>query len=202
MLVAKRLTTGKKIKKRREELDRRVRALDDTSASGNQTPNLPTKTKRTQTLEIQSQLPSAQAAPGRYTPPVRHGDEYVFSASYNKSGWSHTRPMSTYSTYLPAPEEVTYPKYLSLGSVSASLSLVTHMSDPISQETGYQGSGPVDEDMPPYMSYSGYPLPGVDLSSGQPSTWDEIPHVSASSLRGRELITSLHGIADYVRSRC
>ena len=65
----------------------------------------------------------------------------------------------------------TYSKYLSLKPVSVSLPVVTYFSDAISQKTGYEGSEPVDEDLPPYMSYSGHPLPGVDLSTGQPSPW-------------------------------
>ncbi len=213
MLVAKRLTTGRRLKKRLEELERRVTTLDDTSSSGNEKPSLPSKTKRAQTSKTQSQLPSAQVIPGRYIPPVYHDGEYHFSASYDERGRSHTSPMLTCSEEMTMPPYgpvqgsplmpiETYPEYLSLEPVSVSLPVMTHFSDAITEKTGYEGSGPIDEDLPPYMSYSGYPLPGVDLITGQPSPWDQMPHVSASSLRSLVLITSLQGIAYHVRSRC
>ncbi len=213
MLVAKRLTTGKRLKKRLEGLERRVTTLDDTSSSGNEKPSLPTKTKRAQTSKTQSQLPSAQVIPGRYTPPVHHDDEYLFSESYDERRQSHTSPMLTCSEEMTMPPyefvqgshlmpTETYPEYLSLEPVSVSLPVVTHFSDAITQKTGYEGSGPVDEDLPPYMSYSSYPLPCVDLITGQPSSCDQMPHVSASSLRSLLLTTSPQGIAYQVRSRC
>ncbi len=44
-------------------------------------------------------------------------------------------------------------------------------------------TNPEDESMPPFMSYSGYPVPGVHLGAVQLSPYDQMPYVSASSSR-------------------
>ena len=134
--------------------------------------------------------------PGQYTPPMHHDDEYLFPHSYDERERSHTPPMFTYSTYPPPPEEMimppygavqgyrpmpteSYPEYLSPPSVPVTLPSMTHFSDAIKREAGYPG-GAVEEGLP-YMSYNGYPLPGIDMSAGHPSPYDQMPHVSASS---------------------
>ena len=204
-------TTGKKLKKRLEELERRAGTSDDASSSGNEKASPPTKTKRTATPKTQRQSPPAQVKPtmqGQYTPPMHHDDEYLFPASYDERERSNTPPMFAYSTYPPPPEEMimpqygavqgyrpmptdTYAEYLTPAPVPVTLPSMTHFSDAIKRETGYPG-GPVDEGLPPYLSYSGYPIPGVDLGAGQPSPYDQMPHVSASSSR----------IAYHGRARC
>ena len=221
------MATGKKLKKRLEELERRAGTSDDASSSGNEKPSPPTKTKRVQAPKTQRQSPPAQVKPtlqGQYTPPMHHDDEYLFQASYDDRERSNTPPMFAYSTYPPPPEEMmmpsygavqgyrpmpteTYPEYLSPPAVPVTLPSMTHFSDAIKRETAYPG-GSMEENMPPYMSYSGYPIPGVDLGAAQPSPYDHMPHVSASSSsRNPASITTtppLHGnIPSYDgRARC
>ncbi len=157
----------------------------------------------------------------QYTPPMHHDDEYLFPASYDERERSNTPPMFAYSTYPPPPEEMimpqyaavqgyrpmptdSYPEYLTPAPVPVTLPSMTHFSDAIKRETGYPG-GPVDDGMPPYLSYSGYPIPGVvDLGAGQPSPYDQMPHVSASSSRSpAPIIPPLQqGIAYHGRARC
>ena len=217
-------TTGKKLKKRLEELERRAGTSDDASSSGNEKASPPTKTKRTATPKTQRQSPPAQVKPtlhGQYTPPMHHDDEYLFPASYDERERSNTPPMFAYSTYPPPPEEMimpqygavhaqyrpmptdTYAEYLTPAPVPVTLPSMTHFSDAIKRESGYPG-GPVDEGLPPYLSYSGYPILGVDMGAGQPSPYDQMPHVSASSARSPAPIISplQQGIAYHGRARC
>jgi hypothetical protein len=153
---------------------------------------------------------------------MHHDDEYLFQTSYDERERSNTPPMFAYSTYPPPPEEMimpsygpvqayrpmpteSYPEYLSPPPVPVTLPSMTHFSDAIKRETGYPGAS-MDEGMPPYMSYSGYPIPGVDLgAAAQPSPYDQMPHVSASSSsRSPAPITTppLQGIAYHGRARC
>ena len=90
-------------------------------------------------------------------------------------------PYGAVQAYPPMLTE-TYSEYLSSAPVSVSLPLMMHFSDAIKQDTGYPSGEPVDEGLLLYTGYSGCPLPGVDLSTRQPSPCDQIPHVSASSL--------------------
>ena len=48
---------------------------------------------------------------------------------------------------------------------------ITHLGNSTRREADAPGSRPV-EWLPPYMSYNGYPLLGVDLSAGEPSLCD------------------------------
>ena len=195
------LATGKKLKKRLEELERRAGTSDDASSSGNEKQSPPTKAKRTQTPKAQRQTPPAQMKPtlqGQYTPPMQHDDEYLFPSSYDDRERSNTPPMFAYQTYPAPPEEMMmssygavqgyrtmatepYTDYLSAPAVSVSLPPMTHFSDAIKREPSYAGAA-VEDPMPPYMSYGGYPVPGVDITTaGHPSPYDQMPHVSASS---------------------
>ena len=88
-------------------------------------------------------------------------------------------PYGAVQSYRPMATD-SYPEYLTPAPVPVTLPSMTHFSDAIKREASYPGA-PVDDGMPPYMSYNGYPLPGVDLSAGHPSPYDQMPHVSASS---------------------
>ncbi|KAK4157060.1 hypothetical protein C8A00DRAFT_12050 [Chaetomidium leptoderma] len=189
---------GKKLKKRLEELERRAGTSDDASSSGNEKASPPTKTKRTQAPKAQRQTPPATVKPsmqGQYTPPMHHDDEYLFPQSYDERERSHTPPMFAYSTYPPPPEEMmmapygavqgyrpmpteSYPEYLSpaAAAVPVTLPSMTHFNDAIKREPAAYPAGPVEESMH-YMTYSGYSLPGVDMSAGHhPSPYDQMPH--------------------------
>ncbi len=52
-------------------------------------------------------------------------------------------------------------------------------------------TNPEGESTPPFMSYSGYPIPGVHLGAVQPSPYDQMPYVSASSSRSPAPIVPL-----------
>ncbi len=56
--------------------------------------------------------------------------------------------------YQSMPTE-TYPEYLSLLPMPVTPPSITHFGE------AYLG-GSMDEAIPPYMSYGGYPIPGVD----------------------------------------
>ena len=221
-LVAKRLTTGKKLKRRLEELERRAGTSDGGSSSGNEKPSPPApKPKRTQAPKSSRQTPPAPAKPvlqGQYTPPMHHDDEYLFPQSYDERERSNTPPMFAYSTYPPPPEEMmmpaygapvqgyrpmpteSYPDYLApQPGVPVTLPSMTHFSDAIKREpTGY----PPEEGLQHYMSYNGY-LPGaVDMSAGHPSPYDHMPHVSASSSSSRNLPPPSYGRDPVRESRC
>lgn len=129
---------------------------------------------------------------------MQHDDEYLFPPTYDGRERSHTPPMFTYSTYPAPPEDMmmpqyggvqgyrpmtteAYAEYLSSPPVPVTLPSMTHFSDAIKREAGYPGAAPADESLS-YMSYNGYPpVPGIDLSTGHPSPYDQMPHVSAFS---------------------
>jgi hypothetical protein len=205
--LLRRFTTGKKLKKRLEDLERRAGSSDDASSSGNEKLSPPTKTKRAPAPKAQRQTPPAPVKPttmqqGQYTPPMHHDDEYLFPQSYDERERSHTPPMFAYSTYPPPPEEMimapygavqgyrhamptaeSYPEYLSPPPVPVSLPSMTHFHDAIKREPGYPASsGPAADEGLSYMTYNGYALPGIDMgASHHPSPYDPMPHVSASS---------------------
>lgn len=195
--LLKRLSTGKKLKKRLEELERRAGTSDGASSSGNEKPSPAAKAKRTQAPKSQKQTPPSPTRPtmqqGQFTPPMHHDDEYLFPASYDERERSHTPPMFTYSTYPPPPEDMlmpayggvqgyrpmpaeSYPEYLAPPPGAVTLPSMTHFSDAVKREPGYPGA-PAEEHLP-YMGYNGY-IPGVDMSGGHPSPYDQMPHVSA-----------------------
>ncbi|KAK4249384.1 hypothetical protein C7999DRAFT_39501 [Corynascus novoguineensis] len=190
----------KKLKKRLEELERRAGTSDDASSSGNEKTSPPTKAKRTQTTKTQRQTPPAPTKPvmqGQYTPPMQNDDVYLFPPTYDGRERSHTPPMFTYSTYPAPPEDMmmpqyggvqgyrpmtteAYAEYLSPPPVPVTLPSMTHFSDAIKREAGYPGAAPADESLS-YMSYNGYPpVPGIDLSTGHPSPYDQMPHTPPS----------------------
>ncbi|KAK4127293.1 hypothetical protein N657DRAFT_653555 [Parathielavia appendiculata] len=189
----------KKLKKRLEDLERRAGTSEEALSSVNEKPSPPTKTKRTQTTKAQQrQSPPAPVKPAmqsQYTPPMHHDDEYLFPPCYDERQRSHSPPMFTYSTYPPPPEEQmmippfgavqsyrpmpaeSYPEYLSPTPVPIPVALpsMTHFSDAIKRETAYPGA-PVDEGLPPFMNYNNYSLPGMDMSAGHASPYDQLPH--------------------------
>ncbi|KAK3381458.1 hypothetical protein B0H63DRAFT_205778 [Podospora didyma] len=185
----------KKLKRRLEDLERRAGTSDGASSSGGEKSSPTSKSsKRTQqhgTTKAQKQLsapPSKQAAQNQFTPPMHHEDEYLFPESYeDQRGRSHTPPMFTYSQYPPPPEDMllapygsvqqyrpvtteSYQEYMS-PPVPVTLPSMTHFSDALKRDPGYPGA----DDNLPYMSYPSY-MPGVDMSAGAPSPYDQMPH--------------------------
>ena len=195
--------TGKKLKRRLEELERRAGTSDGASSSGNEKPSPSSKSssssKRQSSTKSQKQTPSSppkQLSRGQYTPPM-HDDEYLFPQSYDERERSHTPPgMSYYSTYPPPPEDMglmapygqvhhqsyrpmttdSYPEYLAAtAAVPVTLPSMTHFSDALKREPYSQ-----PEEGMSYMPYSSYMPSGVDMSGGAPSPYDQqMPHVSS-----------------------
>lgn len=185
--------TGKKLKKRREELERQARASNNAPSSGNEKPSPPVTTKHTPAPKAPRQTPPSQVKPvmqSQYSPPTYRDDEYIFPQPYDKLERSYTPPMFAYAAYPPPPEEImmpiygavsTYPprptdlylEWLSAPPVSAMLPSMTHFGDAIREEPTYPGVV-AEESMGPYMSYNGYPLPGINLSAGHHSLNNEM----------------------------
>ena len=199
VLDANTRTTGKKLKKRLEDLERRAGTSDDSSSPGTEKTSPASKTtKRAQqpTAKPQKQASVSQQkqAPvnrNQFTPPMHPEDDYTFNAYDERDrSHSHSPPMFTYPSYPPPPEEMmyapvhsyrpvttteaAYPEYYTTAPVPVTLPSMTHFSDAIKREPGYPGA----EDNV-YMNY-GY-LPGVDMNTGAPSPYDNMPHVSSSA---------------------
>ena len=190
--------TGKKLKRRLEELERRAGTSDGASSSGNEKPSPSSKSssssKRQSSTKSQKQTPSIPR-------PVHaaHGRRRVSlpPESYDERERSHTPPgMSYYSTYPPPPEDMglmapygqvhhqsyrpmttdSYPEYLAAtAAVPVTLPSMTHFSDALKREPYSQ-----PEEGMSYMPYSSYMPSGVDMSGGAPSPYDQqMPHVSS-----------------------
>ncbi len=181
--MANLLAIGERLKLK--NLQQQAQIPDNASSSGNENMSPPTKTKRKPT----SSQAKRQSPPTRVRPTLQGQYDCL---------WPNTPTTFACLTYLPPPEEMImpsdgavrgyrpmptemYPEYLSPPAV--------HFSDATKPETAYLG-GPMDDSMPPFMSYSGYPIPGVDLDAAQPSPYDQMPHVSTSSSRSPAPIAS------------
>lgn len=190
--------TGKKLKRRLEELERRAGTSDGASSSGNEkTSPTPKPSKRVSAPKAQKQSPTPikQMAQGQFTPPMHPADDdsyHLFAPSYDERDGTHSPPtMFQNYSYPPPPEEMlpvpygampsyrheSYPEYMPPHSVApVTLPSMTHFNDAIKREPSY----PALEDHSPYMIHNGY-IPGVNMHSAHPSPYDHMPHVSSSS---------------------
>jgi hypothetical protein len=190
--------TGKKLKKRLEDLERRAGSSDGASSGGEKSSStIKSSTKRTQ-QQTKAQKPAAAASmkqqvQGHFSPPMHHDnhpDQYLFptTAYPTERDRSHSPYLPYADSEYPAPPAMPLPsyeayrlsetystEYLTQQQVPVTLPSMTHFSDAIKREsTGYAA-----EDNLPYMSYNTY-LPGVDMSATHPSPYDHMPHVSSS----------------------
>ncbi|KAK3945528.1 hypothetical protein QBC46DRAFT_93823 [Diplogelasinospora grovesii] len=202
-----------KLKKRLQELERRAGPSDEEGSSGGEKAAPAGKgnsssSRRSQSSKASKQSPKqAYPAPpkpmtqGQFTPPMHHDDEYLFPSSYDERERSHTPPMfSAYSSYPPPPEDMlmptygpvqnsyrpisggsSYSEYLPVTTMPVTLPPMTHFADALKRDPGYGGH----DDNLPYLGYSTYGMPGVDMGSGAPSPYGQMPHVSSSSLRSQ-----------------
>ncbi|KAK0709619.1 hypothetical protein B0T26DRAFT_653114 [Lasiosphaeria miniovina] len=184
----------KKLKRRLEELERRAGTSDGASSSGGEKASPPSKSnkKSQQSHKAQKQAsapPTKPTVQTQFSPPMHHDDEYLFPSSYDERERSHTPPMYAYSTYPPPPEDMllapygavqgyrpvtteAYSEYMTPPPVPVTLPSMTHFNDALKRDPGF--SGP-DENLPYMGSYNSY-LPGVDMSAGAPSPYDQMPH--------------------------
>ena len=199
--------TGKKLKRRLEDLERRAATSDEASSGGEKPTKAAKGSKRQQQQPQQpaakSQKQTAATPPkpmpmpmpqSQFTPPMHSDDEYLFpSAPYDDREGSHTPPLFAYSTYPPPPEDLLLPSYGASQSyrsmvtetypdylaatVSVALPSMTHFSDAIKREPP---SFPADDSLSPYMNYANY-MSGLDITAGAPSPYDHSnPHVSCT----------------------
>ena len=93
-------------------------------------------------------------------------------------------PYGAVQGYHRAMPTESYPEYLSPPPVPVTLPSMTHFSDAIKREAAAYPGAPGEEPIS-YMSFNGYPLPGIDMTAAHPSPYDQMPHVSASSSSAR-----------------
>jgi hypothetical protein len=180
--------TGKKLKRRLEDLERRagsssasppqmhveLQKADRVNEAANQ------QYKRSP--EVIHRQPSPRLLPSQYTPPMQD-DDIMFSQSFERDG-SRTPPLFAYHTY-PAPEDISYQSYpqsqpyrtISTGGeyadylgapVPVTLPSMMHFHDAIKRES--------EDTMSPFnMSYQG--LPAIDIHASHVYD-DSNPHVS------------------------
>lgn len=174
------LPTGKKLKRRLEDLERRA---GSSSASPPQMHLELHQEQRQETQhykrspEIIHRQPSPRILPNQYTPPMENDLMFPNHYDHEREG-SRTPPLFSYHTY-PAPEEIVYPPYpsqpyrpmSSMEPYSDYLAPVTlpsmmHFQDAIKRED--------DTISPFHMSYPG--LPVMDMHGSSP--YDSNPLVS------------------------
>jgi hypothetical protein len=181
--------TGKKLKRRLEDLERRAASPEEAEAqksspaASKAASNNNNNTKRpaaSKPRKAQDQTPKPMTQM-QFTPPMESNDELLFSHGYDDRERSHTPPMFSYSTY-PPPDELllapygaaqpyqtmvtadSYPSYMAATTVASTLPPMTHFSDAVKREP--YGSESV---MNPYMNYGFYP--GVEVNA--PSPYDQ-----------------------------
>lgn len=194
--------TGKKLKRRLEELERRAGTSDGTSSSGETKQTSSKSSKKTQSApKAQKQQSTVHLAPvaapqkmsqGQFTPPMHADDEYLFPPTpYDERERSHSPQLFTYSTYPAPPEDMLLPPY---GAQHQQAYRPMTTTDPY-PDYGLATAVPVtlpsmthfsdaikresfgeDSGLSPYV-YGSY-LPGIDMNA--PSPYDSSnPHVSS-----------------------
>lgn len=183
--------TGKKLKKRLEDLERRAGTSDEAQATGEKPAKTSKTSKRQHQHQHQQQIAAPQiqkqAAPAlpepipqsQFTPPMQNDDEYLFpTAPYNERERSHTPPLFAYSAYPPPPEDIlipsygasqpyravtteAYPDYLA-STVPVTLPSMTHFSNAIKCVSSNYAT---EDSLSPYINYGGY-VTGIDMSAG------------------------------------
>lgn len=181
--------TGKKLKRRLEDLERRAGPSD--GSSGPEKSTQPSSTKSTKKSSPKSKptlaAPQKPPPPPQYTPPMTSDDEFMMAPGYEERERSHTPPYMTYSAY-PPPDEMllppygstapfhpittaeTYPTYMA-STVPCTLPPMTHFNDAIHKREAYP-----EESLSPYVHY-GY-VSGVEVNGHAHYEQHSNPHVS------------------------
>lgn len=189
------VSSGKKLKRRLEDLERRAGSSDGGSPPlDNEKPwtaSRVTKTAQT-TPKAPKQAVPKPVAQGLLSPPLHPGDMLLAAhVSYDERERPHSPPFMGYSAYPPPDDMImgaysqpqtyqpmtaeAYPHYMESHAAPVTLPSMTDFSDAIRRESpGYPG----EDSMSPYMNY-GY-LPGIDMGAGPTSaSYDHSnPHVS------------------------
>lgn len=195
------LVTGKKLKRRLEDLERMAGTSDGASSGGDSKQSGPKSTKKTQSApKAQKQQSTVHIAPvappeipqSQFTPPMNAEDEYFFPPTpYDKRERSHSPQLFPYPTYAPPAEDMLLPPYggqpqqayrpMTTGepysdylaaTAPVTLPSMTHFNDAVKRESG---SFAEDPGLTPYV-YGGY-LPSIDLTAHSPYD-NSNPHVS------------------------
>lgn len=180
-------TTGKKLKRRLEDLERRAGSSDEAESDKQSQKATPPKKRSSPKSKSQSAHSKPMISQGQFTPPMEPSDEFFFPGTFDDRARSNSPPQFTYSTY-PAPDDLliapygapqayqtmttadTYPNYLATSTVPMTLPSMTHFSDAIKRD-----AYPSDDGLNPYMAYS-Y-VPSMDFHA--PSSYEQPnPHVS------------------------
>lgn len=177
--------TGKKLKRRLEDLERRAGSssasppqshaeLEQSSIKRRAT-NDPQQNKRGPDA-VQRQQVSPRPIPSQYTPPMENDDHLMFASSFERDT-SRSPPLFAYQSAYPAPEDITYAAYPSdpyqqdratYADYMAPVTLpsMMHFTDALKRES--------QDTMSPYqMSYTG--IPAIDI---HPSSLYDDPTVS------------------------
>jgi hypothetical protein len=193
-------STGKKLKRRLEDLERRAGSSDEgendkptqIASTRGTSPTKPAGVaKRASPAKASKPAPIQHAGPknmihGQFTPPMESTDELGFSSAFSDRERSHTPPMFTYANY-PAPDELLVNPYghqaypaVSTGMTTADAypSYLAASTVPLTlpsmshfSDAVKRESYPSDESMNPYMNFG---------FVGVPSPYDQSnPHVSA-----------------------
>ena len=191
--------TGKKLKRRLEDLERRAATTDGTPSGkdGSKSSQSGRTNKRqhqpvAKATKQAAPPPSKPVSQSQFTPPMHPEDDYLFRPVYDDRERSHTPPMLSYSTYPPPPEDILLPPYSTAPqsyrpmttdayadyltpTVPVTLPSMTHFTDAVKREPSF----PFEDSLTPYISYTGY-VPGFDMNPGAPSPYDHSnPHVSS-----------------------
>lgn len=185
--------TGKKLKRRLEDLERRAGSPDSPESEKPTTP--PTKSNKRASstkaaTKAQTQAPPTKPVSMQFTPPMENHDELLFPPTYDERERSHTPPsMYPYSSYPPPDETMlapygTAPQYQSVVSMdsfpsymaattttmASTVPSMSHFSDAFKRDSYSSDCGVAQ-----YPSYGFYP--GVEVNA--PSPYDQSnPHVS------------------------
>lgn len=176
--------TGKKLKRRLEDLERRAGPSDGSSGSEKSTQASSTKSNKKSPPKAKSVPQKPPQAP-QYTPPMTSDDEFMMAPAYEERERSHTPPYMNYA--YPPPDEMLLPPYGSAApyhpittaetyqpymasTVPCTLPSMTHFSDAIKREA-YP-----EESLSPYVHY-GY-VQGVEVNGHGHYEQHSNPHVS------------------------
>lgn len=191
MTLTESLSTGKKLKRRLEDLERRAGSSDEAETEKPAT-TTPKSTKRQSASKSPSKAATTQAKAiprNQFTPPMEASDDLVFGApSFDERERNASPPMfNSYTTY-PAPDDMLlqpygatqpypaittteqYANYLTATTMPSSLPSLTHFSDNLKRES----FSSAEDSMGSYMSYNF--VPGLDMSYDPNSN----PHVSTT----------------------
>jgi hypothetical protein len=198
------LNTGKKLKRRLEDLERRAGTSDGNSSGGDNKQAGTKSTKKAQsTPKAQKQQSAVHIAPvapakvpqGQFTPPMHADDEYLFPPTpYDERERSHSPQLFSYTAYPNTAEDMLLPPYggqphpsyrpMTTGEPYPDY-LAATVPVPVTLPSMTHFSDAIkrepssfgeDSGLSPYV-YGSY-LPGIDMNA--PSPYDNSnPHVSS-----------------------